>query len=146
MRAHRAALCVALVAAIVAGCSPFGRGRGAKISTGSVVEEPAPEPAAAAPSLSAFEATELATGLKCTGSFQPLENSATFDAAVVCDNGQTGRVKAARSDDLSGTGALTLADGTAGTVALRRLSTADLQAPPSAKTELPAPDPTAYVR
>jgi hypothetical protein len=147
MRAHRAALCVALLAAFVAGCSPFGRGRAGKISTGSVApqqeEEAAPE--TAAPSLAAFEATDLATGLTCTGSYQPLENNPTFAAAVACDDGRTGKVTAARSPEFGGAGTLAFSDGTGGTVTLRRLAAAEVSAPPSATNQLPAPDQSAYV-
>lgn len=148
MRIFRAALCLVLLAVSAAGCSYFGRGRGGDVATGSV---PQPRPqqtseSSAAPSLAAFEVTDLATGLTCTGNYQPLENSETFDAAVVCDDGRTGHVTATRSEDLSGTGTLALADGTAGTVALRRLAAETAEAPPTAKTQLPAPDPAAYVR
>ncbi len=147
MRVLRAALSIVLLAALVAGCSYFGRRDDNKIATGSVAALPRKKPASppAAPSLTAFEATDPATGLTCTGSYQPLENSVTFDASVVCDDGRKGRVTGARSQEPNGTGTLTLDDGTGGSVALKRLFSESAEAPPTPETELPSPGPT-YVR
>jgi hypothetical protein len=149
MEARRAALWVALIAAIVAGCSPFSRGRAGKLQTGSVVppaQQEGETAAAAAPTLASFEATDLASGLHCTGGYNPLESSLTFTAAVVCEDGRTGEVTAPLSRDLGGTGTLVFAGGATATVTLRRLAAADVETPPSAAKELPAPDPTAYIR
>jgi hypothetical protein len=151
MEARRAALWVALVAAIVAGCSPFSRGRAGKLQTGSVGAQPLTvqqdeREAEAAPTLASFEATDVASGLRCTGGYNPLESTLTFTAAVVCEDGRTGEVTAQLSRDLGGTGTLVFAGGATATVTLRRLATADVKAPPAAAKELPAPDPTAYVR
>jgi hypothetical protein len=150
MEARRAALWFVLIAAIVAGCSPFSRGRAGKLQTGSVAqplivqqEEPKAE---AAPTLASFEATDLASGLRCTGGYNPLERTLTFTAAVVCEDGRTGEVTAALSRDLGGTGTLVFASGATATVTLRRLAAADVEAPPTAARELPPPDPSAYVQ
>jgi hypothetical protein len=146
MRTYRAAFCIALLAAIVAGCSPFSRGRG-KVQTGSVtpqVEAKAPPTVAATPSLVTFEAG-LAGGLHCSGGYNPLENSLTFTAAVVCDDGRTGTVTAARSEENDPVGTLVFADGATVSVALRRLAPGDAEAPPRAAKQLPAPETSAYV-
>jgi hypothetical protein len=147
MAAHHAALCVALLAAFVAGCSPLARFKAGKIQTGSVAPQEVEAPAApAAPSLAAFEATEPSTGLHCTGAYNPLENSLTFTAAVVCEDGRMGEVTAARPGKLGGTGTLVFVGGATVSVALRWLAATDVEAPPSAAHQLPAPDPSAYVR
>lgn len=130
-----------LVALLIAGCT---LARQEKIRTGSVRPHKAAAAAPETPSLAAFEATDLSTGLKCIGSYNPLENVATFTAAVACEDGRTGKVTAARSHDLSGTGTLKLAGGTTGSVMLSRL-VAD-EAPPSARNQLPAPDPSLYTQ
>ncbi|MGH6923498.1 MAG: hypothetical protein ACRED5_07135 [Propylenella sp.] len=150
MGARRAALWVVLFAAIVAGCSPFSRGRAGKVQTGSVapplvLEEEAPA-LAAAPTLASFEATDLASGLRCTGGYNPLESGLTFTAAVVCEDGRTGEVTGPLSRDLGGTGTLVFAGGAAASVTLRRLAAADVETPPTAAKELPAPDPSTYVQ
>lgn len=138
-------ICALALAALVAGCSLSGLGESGAVRTGSVDgrEEPAP---VAAPSLAAFEATDLATGLTCTGSYNPLESGPTFSASVVCDDGRMGKVTAARSRGLSGTGTLALSDGSEGSVALRRVAARETEAPPAAANQLPPPDPSTYLR
>ncbi len=144
---HTALLCAVLLATVMAGCSSLGGGEGGNVATGSIAE-PAPA-VTAAPSLAMVEATELTTGLRCTGSYNPLENSATFKAAVVCSDGRTGAVSGVRPGSFSGTGTLVFSDGEEAAVALRRLSTGEageMDAPPAAVRQLPAPDPTVYAR
>jgi hypothetical protein len=134
-----------LFALLVAGCSMLSAGKPGSMSTGSVEPEEQSAPAAA-PAISAFEATELSSGVKCTGSYNPLENSRTFTASVVCDDGRMGEVTAARSRDLSGTGTLAFSGGGEGIVALRSLAASEGEAPPPAARQLPPPDPSTYVR
>ena len=149
MRAGYWALAIALpLAAFAAGCQLLpGRG-GETVATGSVTSAPerkTPDQTAPVPSLAAFEATDLTTGLTCTGNYNPLENSPTFTARVVCEDGRSGTVTGPRATELSGTGTLELADG-GGAATLRRLSAAETEAPPAAANQLPPPDPSAYVR
>ncbi len=143
MGAGRTTISALALAALAAGCSLSGSGESGAVRTGSIErrEEPAP-----APSLAAFEATDLATGLTCAGSYNPLENRPTFSASVVCDDGRMGKVTAARSRGLSGTGTLALSDGSEGSVALRILSARESEAPPAAANQLPPPDPSTYLR
>jgi hypothetical protein len=145
MGAVRAAISAVPLAVLVAGCTMLSAGKPGRVNTGSVEPQERQAPAAA-PSIASFEATELSTGLKCTGSYSPLENSRTFTAPVVCDDGRMGEVTAARSRDLSGTGTLAFSGGGEGTVALRILAASEGEAPPPAASELPPPDPSTYVR
>lgn len=144
MGSGHAAVVAVLVALSVAGCVDHPSG---KLRTGSIAPMPHERPQASAvePSLVAFEATDLDTGLKCAGSYEPLEKSPTFVAAVVCDDGRTGQVAAPRSDEFSA-GTLVFDNGWRSAVTLRRLAAADAKAPPVAARQLPTPDPLLYVR
>ena len=148
MGAGYRALAVALpLAAFAAGCQLWP-GRDAEteaVASGSVTAG-SPEQTTPAPSLAAFEATEVTTGLTCTGNYSPLENSPTFSARVVCRDGRSGTVTGPRTNDLGGTGTLELSDGGGGAVTLRRLTAAETEAPPAATNQLPAPDPSTYLR
>jgi len=141
---HTAILAVPL-ATLVAGCSILSPG--GLIRTGSVARQvetsavPLPPAPVATPSLAGFEATDLASGLNCTGNYNPLENEATIDTPVVCEDGRMGRVTAARSRDLSGGGTLVLANGAKSAVALRRIDATTAGAPPAAVNQLPDADP-----
>ena len=144
---YRALALTLLLTAFAAGCQALSGG-GAQtdtLATGSVTTS-SPDETAPAPALAAFEATEVTTGLTCTGNYRPLENSPTFTARVVCKDGRTGTVTGPRASELGGTGTLELADGSGGAVTLRRLSAADTEAPPAAANQLPPPDPSTYVR
>ncbi len=148
MNAQRAAICIALSGAILAaGCSPFSRFRDGKVETGSILPplEQAEEerPPAAAPTLAAFEATEPASGLQCSGGYNPLEEGLTFTAPVVCEDGRTGKVTARRSGE--GAGTLAFDGGVSVSVSLRRVQD-ETEIPPAAPNQLPAPDISAYVR
>jgi len=140
----RAAVVAVLVALSVGGCVLHSR---SIVRTSSVAPRPHERPATAAigPSLVAFEATDLETGLTCSGSYEPLDMSPTFVAVVMCDDGRTGEVAAARSDEFSA-GTLTFESGWRSAVTLRRLAEADAKAPPVAARQLPTPDPLLYVR
>lgn len=147
MGAGYRAIATLLLAASAAGCTLLPGGN-EMVSTGSVTNASSQQGVreTAAPALAAFEATEVTSGLTCTGNYRPLENSPTFSARVVCEDGRTGTVSGPRSNDLGGAGTLELADGGGGAVTLRRLSAGETAVPPAAANQLPPPDPSAYVR
>ncbi len=53
--------------------------------------------------------------LACSGSYNPLNTSATISIAVTCNDGRTGIAIATRDSPVSGGGRVTLSDGSEGT-------------------------------
>jgi hypothetical protein len=121
MGSHLATLAAVAVALGLAGCMTLAANKGG--SRAPLAEK------SASIAVSTFEVTELATGVRCAGQFDPLQSSAMISVPVACDDGRTGMVTVARTRDLSGTGTIAFADGSKGSVAFGEVATTVLDAP-----------------
>ncbi|GLK78043.1 hypothetical protein GCM10008171_32970 [Methylopila jiangsuensis] len=100
--------------------------------------------ATAALSAGTFEVVDPASRLRCFGNYDQFSSSIELSAPVTCSDGRVGVIRLTRSPDLlSGSGTVTMTDGSVGNVAFGSLA-ASVIAPPVpvvAAIADPAPEP-----